>query len=49
METHTISLTRTRLQADIQVNHVLDTTLLRESKLSSVQNKLRTTYLAEKT
>ena len=49
METDTISQTRTRLHGDIQVNHVLDTTLLRESKLSSVQNKLRTTSIGEKT
>ena len=49
METHTISHTRTRLQGDIQVNHVLDTTPLSESKLSAVQNKLRTTSLSEKT
>ena len=49
METHTISHTRTRLQGDLQVNHVLDTTLLCVIKLSSVQNKLRTTSVAEKT
>ena len=49
METHTVSNTRTRLQVDAQVNHILDTTLQRESKLSSTQNKLRTTSVAEKT
>ena len=49
METHTVSHTRTRLQGDAQVNHILDTTLQRESKLSSTQNKLRTTSVAEKT
>ena len=49
METHTVSHTRTRLQGHAQVNHVLDTTLQRENKLSSTQNKLRTTSVAEKT
>ena len=49
METNTVSHTRTRLQGDAQINHILDTTLQRESNLSSTQNKLRTTSVAEKT
>ena len=49
MEAHTVSHTRTRLQGDGQINHVLDTTLQREATLSSCQNKLRTATTAELT
>ena len=48
METHSVSHSRTRLQGDTQINHVLDTTLQREQSLSSCQNKLRTTIAVEK-
>ena len=49
IESHSVSHSRTRLQGDAQINHVLDTTLQREQNLSKIQNKLRTTTVTENT
>ena len=44
-----MSHSRTRLQGDPKINHVLDTTLQREQNMSNIQNKLRTTSVVENT
>jgi hypothetical protein len=49
MEVHTKSHTRTRLKGDTAINHVLDSTLQREARLTQTSGRLHTTTTAEAT